>query len=81
MSIETLQDFFLWCTVINSGLFAFWAAMFSFAPDLVYRTQRRWFPLSQEHFTVVMYSFLGLFKIFVLVFNLVPLIALFIISG
>lgn len=80
MTLANLTDFFLWCTVINGGLLLFWTVIFGLAPDLVYRTQKRWFPLPQETFHLVMYSFLGLFKILVLVFNVVPWVALQIIG-
>ena len=79
MNGQTLTNFFMWCTIINGGLLLFWTAMLMLAPNLVYRTQRIWFPLTQEVFRVVMYSFLGLFKIFFLVFNAVPLVALLIV--
>ena len=36
----------------------------------------KWFPLSRDAFNIALYSFLGLFKIFVLGFNLVPYVAL-----
>ena len=80
MDISTLRAFFLWCTIINVGFLTFWSLWFLFAPDLVYRTQRLFFPISKEVFTIVIYSFLGLLKVFVLVFNLVPYIALLIIG-
>ena len=80
MTIQTLTSFFVWCTIINGALLFFWFGMLMVAPELVYRTQRIWFPLSREVFTVVMYSFLGLFKIFFLVFNVVPLVALLIVG-
>lgn len=80
MDILTLRAFFMWCTIINGGLLLLWTTMCVFAPDFVYRTQRLWFPLSKDVFSVVIYSFLGLFKIFFLVFNLVPYIALLIIG-
>ncbi len=54
--------------------------MCGLAPDLVYRTQNKWFPIPRETFNVVIYSFLGLFKIFFLVFNAVPYVALLIIG-
>jgi hypothetical protein len=50
------------------------------APGLVYRTQSKWFPLPRETFNVVIYSFLGLFKIVFLVFNVVPYVALLIVG-
>ncbi len=80
MTIETLTAFFMWCTIINSGLLVLWTLIFLCAPDLVYRMQRKFFPISKEEFTLVFYGFLGVFKIFVLVFNAVPWVVLLIIG-
>ena len=80
MDIQTLTTFFMWCTIINVALFVLWATMCIFAPDLVYRTQNRFFPIPRETFNVVIYSFLGLFKIFVLLFNVVPYVSLLIVG-
>ncbi len=80
MSIQTLTSFFMWCTIINGGLLALWTSMFMLAPDMVYRTQSKWFPIPRETFDMVMYAFLGLFKIVFLVFNAVPYVALLIVG-
>jgi len=80
MDIQTLTLFFMWCSIINGSLLVLWIAMCVLVPDLVYRTQRIWFPIPRETFDVVIYSMLGLFKIIFLVFNLVPYIALLIIG-
>ncbi len=80
MDIQTLTTFFMWCTIINAGILILWSLFFLCAPDFVYRTQSRWFPISRETFDVVIYSFLGLFKVLVIVFNLVPYVALLIIG-
>jgi len=80
MDIQTLTAFFMWCTILNGSLLVFWSIMCKLAPDLVYRMQSRWFPVSRETFNVVLYSFLGLFKIVFLVFNVVPYVALLIIG-
>ena len=80
MDIQTLTSFFMWCTIINVGLLIFWALIYLVAPNLVYRLQSRWIPVSRETFDVVFYSFLGFFKVVVLVFNVVPWIALVIIG-
>ncbi|WP_298039769.1 DUF6868 family protein [uncultured Desulfuromonas sp.] len=80
MDIQTLTAFFMWCSILNGGLLALWTVFCVFAPDLVYRTQRRWFPIPRETWDVVIYSFLGMFKIVFLVFNLVPYVALRIIG-
>jgi len=71
-----ITDFFFWCSVINGGLLALWVLLLMFAPDLVYRTQYRWFPLSKESFAETMYRFLGIYKLLFLMFNLVPWLAL-----
>lgn len=81
MDVPTLTSFFLWCTVLNVGLLLFWSAWFLFAPDLVYRTQKRFVPISREQFDLVMYGFLGLFKIAVIVLNVMPYVALRIIGS
>ena len=81
MDIPTLTAFFMWCTIINGGLLALWIVFCAFAPDLVYRTQRIFFPLPRETFNVVIYSFLGLFKLIFLVFNVTPYVALLIIGS
>ena len=80
MDVQTLTTFFMWCTIINGGILILWTAFSVFAPDLVYRTQSKWFPIPRETFNVVIYSFLGLFKVFFLVFNVVPYVALLIIG-
>ncbi len=80
MSIQTLTAFFMWCTILNGGLLLLWSAMFMFAPDLTWRTQSRWFPIPRETFTVVMYCFLGGFKLLFILFNLIPYLALVIVG-
>ena len=80
MDIQTLTSFFGWCTVINGAVFAVWTVFLRFFPEFVYRIQSAWFPIPRTTYDVVIYSFLGLFKIFFLIFNLVPYVALRIIG-
>lgn len=76
MDIRLLTSFFMWCTIINGSLLIIWTVISALAPELLYRSQKWLFPIPREKFDVVIYSFLGLFKIVFLVFNLVPFIAL-----
>jgi len=76
MDIEFVTAFFMWCSIINGGLLLFWTLMWMLSPNLVYKTQSSWFPMPREQFDLVMYKFIGLFKIMFLVFNLVPYLAL-----
>lgn len=80
MDIKTLTEFFKWCTIINTCLFAFTTLMFMVAPDLLYLTQSWLFPITREAFNLVLYAFLGLYKITIIVFNVVPWISLLIVA-
>jgi len=79
MDIQTVTRVFMWCTIINGSLLVLWILMCTLAPDLVYRMQSKWFPVPRETFNVVIYSFLGLFKIVFLFLNVVPYVALLIV--
>ncbi len=76
MDIQTLQTFFMWCTIINGGLLVYSAIFLTFAPNWIYKIQSKWYPISREAFNVIIYSFLGLYKLFFITFNIVPYIAL-----
>ena len=80
MDIQTLTSFFMWCTIINTGFLIFLALVFMLAPNLTYRLQSKFIPITRETFNIVFYSFIGFFKVVVLVFNVVPWIALLIIG-
>jgi len=78
MDIQTLTTFFMWCTIINGGIFVLWTVFSMLAPDFIYRTQSKWLPIPRETFNVVIYSFLGLVKVVFVFFNLTPYVALLI---
>ncbi len=78
MDIPTLTSFFMWCTIINGALLVFGTIMCMLVPDLVYRKHSKFFPIPRETFNVVIYSFLGLFKVFFVVFNVTPYVVLLI---
>lgn len=80
MDIQTVQAFFMWCTIINGGLLIISFLTCAYAREWVYQMHGKWFPMPREAFDVVIYCFIGLMKIFVLLFNLVPYIALTIVG-
>lgn len=80
MDIVTVTHFFKWCTIINGGIFLLWTFFLLLTPDLVYRMQSVFFPIPREKYDVVIYSFLGAFKIIFMIFNVTPFIALLIIG-
>ena len=80
MNIEMIRSFLLWCSIINYGLLIVWFLVFILAHDFIYRLHGKWFRLSAEHFDVMHYTGMAIFKIGVLLFNVVPLIALWIVG-
>jgi len=80
MDIQTITSFFMWCSIINIGFLIFLALVYMLMPNLAYQLQSKFIPISRETFDIVFYSFIGFFKVVVLVFNVVPWIALIIIG-
>lgn len=76
MTFELLRDALGWCTLINFGLLILWFLFVTLAHGWTYRLHRRWFKLSEEAFDAIHYAGMGLFKIGVLLLNLVPYLAL-----
>ena len=79
MDIQALTAFFMWCTIINGALLFLSAMLFALAPGWIYRMQSKWYPVSEESFNRTYYSFLGLFKVLFIIFNVTPYVALLII--
>jgi hypothetical protein len=79
MSIETARGFFLWCSVINYGILVFWAVLVMFWRERVYRLWSQWFPLPQAHFDALNLGGMTLYKTGILLFNIVPCIALYLV--
>jgi hypothetical protein len=80
MDIQTLTEFFMWLTIINVALFTWAALWLMLVPDLTYRIQTKFFPIQRENFNVTIYALLGVFKLFILVFNIAPYVALLIVA-
>ena len=70
-----MKDFFMWCSIINGSILILTFLMCAFAGDWVYRMQSKFFPISREAFNMIIYCFIGLYKILFIVFNLVPFLA------
>jgi len=80
MNITMMRAFFKWCTLINGGLLILSALLLRFAGGWVFGMHSYWIPISVDAFTLAIYLLLGFFKIMVVVFNLVPYLALVIIE-
>lgn len=80
MTIEALKQFLAWSTAINYGVLLTWFLVFTLAHDWVYRMHTRWFRLSVEAFDALNYGGVALYKVGIVLLNLVPLLALCIAS-
>jgi hypothetical protein len=80
MSLEIARSALLWCTVINYALLVVWFVLFALPHDWMYRIWGRWFRLTAEQFDAVSYAGIVLYKMGILLFNLVPYIALRIVA-
>ena len=80
MDLISASKFFMWCTIINGSVLGLWSLSWLLIPDVVYKLQSRLFSVSREHFELIFYCFIGAFKIFFIMLNLVPYIAFLIIS-
>ncbi|MFW5450962.1 MAG: DUF6868 family protein [Methylophagaceae bacterium] len=80
MTIDLLREILGWCAVINYGLLMFWFLMFAQAHDWVYNLHGKWFTLSVERFDAIHYTGMAVFKFGIFMFNIVPYIALRIVT-
>lgn len=76
MSLEVCRAALGWCTVINVSLLIWWAAIFWLAHDWMYSYHRKIAKLSVEAFDAIHYGGIALYKLGILLFNLVPYLAL-----
>lgn len=80
MELETIRNMFAWCSLINLGILVWWFAWFTLAHDWLYRFHGRWFKIPVETFDTIHYSGMAVFKIGILLLNLIPYFALRIIG-
>ena len=76
MAIELVQEPLGWCSLINVALLLIWFLFIVFAHDWIFRIHTRWFKLSSEKFDAIHYAGIGLFEMTIVIFNVVPYLAL-----
>ena len=76
MMLQTISSALLWGAVLNYGVLLIWFLGFSLMHDPLYRLHRRWFALPIERFDAIHYAGMVGYKIAILLFFLVPWLAL-----
>jgi len=74
------RDILLWCTGLNYAVLLVWFGVFVFAHEWMYRIHGRWFKFPLESFDAIHYAGLAVYKIGIILLNLVPLVALYMVS-
>ena len=76
MSIETMRAVLGWSFVINYGVLLLWFLFFTLAHDWMHRFHGRWFRVPVDQFDTIHYAGMAIYKIGILLLNLVPYVAL-----
>jgi len=76
MTIEVARALLMWCTIVDYGILLVWFGAFVFAHDVMLGIHARWFHLSRDQFDAIHYLGMSIFKIGIMLFNLVPFVVL-----
>ena len=76
MTLAMLSRFLLWSLAINYAVLLVWFLVFAFGRGRIYALHRRWFDLPDGTFDAIHYAAMAVYKVGILLFNLVPLLAL-----
>lgn len=75
MTIQIISDVLMWCSVINVGLLIFSFIILTTLRSFVYRMHSKLFPMSEQQFDAIIYSGFMIHKILIIMFNIVPYLA------
>jgi hypothetical protein len=65
-----------WCMVINYGILLIWMVFLMSGRIWMYRVHNRWFDIPDQEFNAAHYRLMGQFKLYIMIFNLSPYIAI-----
>jgi len=80
MNLEVFRKMLAWSLVINYVILIVWFVVFVAAHDQLMGIHQKWFKLSAEQFDSYNYLGMAIYKIGVLLFNLVPYMSLHIVT-
>jgi len=79
-SIDTLAEFFGWCTVINFGIYLLTVVSLMLFRGMVLRINARIFAISEEDVARLSFQYVGIYKLAITVLCFAPYVALKIMS-
>jgi len=80
MDLAIARNILFWCTLINFGMLLLWALLMLAPHEWLHRYTNRFCRVSFEQFEVINLAGIVFYKILILLFNLVPYIALLIVG-
>lgn len=81
MTLAQLQSFLFWGAALNYATLLLAFATWAYAGDALYRMHARWFALDRAQCHRSVYLMLGVYKLGIWLFFVVPWIALLIVRG
>jgi hypothetical protein len=76
MNMVEFANFLGWCTLINFALLIFSSMALMIAHKPVSKLHGRLFNIEQSELSIAYFNYLGNYKVLIIVFNLVPYLAL-----
>lgn len=76
MDRELMRQFLLYNLAFNYAVLLVWFIAFTYWHDGLFKLHRRWFALSETRFDAIHYAAMAVYKVGVLLFNLIPYLAL-----
>jgi hypothetical protein len=80
MDLEQLTRLFKWMTIINMVALVLSSVLIMLLRNVMCRWHAKLFGIPEQSVAMAAYGYMGIYKMFVLVFNIVPYIALSIIA-
>ncbi|WP_291358776.1 MULTISPECIES: DUF6868 family protein [Acinetobacter] len=77
MDLDFWCRFLLYTLALNYSILMLWFLLIVFARNWVKRLHGQWFQLSDSTFDAIHYSGMAIYKVGIFLFNLVPLIAIY----
>lgn len=81
MALNEVANFLGWCTLINTGILVFSTIMLIVAGNFAIGLHGRMFKMDQTELRKSYFNYLANYKLLILVFNLVPYLALRILAN
>jgi hypothetical protein len=80
-SMDAVAGILIRCFLGGMALLVVWFAMFAFAGDWIYQVHSRWFQIPRQTFDAIHYTGMAVTKIAVILFFLLPWLAVKLTSG